>query len=484
MPQRTPSTFSKALRVILWFVIVPAIVIAVGAAGMVVLVKMRKTPKRTQPSAAIARVKALRIVPHPVRLSVTGYGTAASARRVELSAEVGGKVVWVSPLLRAGSRVSAEAELVRIDKTDYELARRRAYTDLQLARTSLERLRTEQANQKGLLDIARDELELSRRDLERLEGLHEQGTVSQQQVDVARQATLRYRTTIRNIENRLDLLPVQIREQQALIDRATVRLEEAQVNLDRTVIRAPFAATVLSETIGLGQNVQPRMAFATLIDPDAIEVPVELSLSDLGALPRGEGPRGVNIDGVDTRVSWTPGNRPPTVWAGEVVRIEPVDYRTRTIPLVVRVPEPSEPIEAGAGRRVLEENMFCEVELLGRRLPEAVTVPRSALKEDDILWVARPDRLIVRAFGARVLDVPMAPDERLPDGLMADGASVLAVTPRHRLTMRPVEVERLMDRRAVIGAGLRPGELVVTTPVPYPLEDMPLIVTDVTGRER
>jgi hypothetical protein len=90
------------------------------------------------------------------------------------------------------------------------------------------------------------------------------------------------------------------------------------------------------------------------------------------------------------------------------------------INVIIRVDKPY------ATRPPLAMGLFVAVEIEGRRLPKAAVLPRSALHEEDIVWVV-------------------------------DGES--------RLRFRKVDVARVQGDEVVVEAGLKDGERVVITPL-------------------
>ena len=57
-----------------------------------------------------------------IRIDVRTQGTVEPHREIDLSAQVGGRVITVSPALRAGGFFAAGELLLEIDRADYELA--------------------------------------------------------------------------------------------------------------------------------------------------------------------------------------------------------------------------------------------------------------------------------------------------------------------------------------------------------------------------
>ncbi len=218
-------------------------------------------------------------------------------------------------------------------------------------------------------------------------------------------------------------------------DRADLR--KAQLNLERTRLKAPFDGRVGKENVDVGQYVSIGQPLATLFSTEAAEIVVPLDDASLywfyvpGFTP-GAGP------GVPAKVSAHIAGRALT-WHGRVVRAEgKLDERTRMINVVIRVDQPY------ASMPPLAVGLFVTVQIQGRTLPNAAVIPRSALREDSRVWVVD-----------------------------ADG----------RLHFRQVKVARLGSRRAIVSAGIKDGELVVTSSLNVVTDGMKVRVVPAKGNK-
>jgi membrane fusion protein, multidrug efflux system len=191
-------------------------------------------------------------------------------------------------------------------------------------------------------------------------------------------------------------------------------LSEAQLRLDRTAIKAPFTGRILRVSGEIGEYVQPGRELAHFWDISALEVPVSLPANDLQQLlPR---------DASEELQQWLAGrlvitDRVPDwvprahvslefgeaimEWNGFVRALEGrIDPQTRTIPLVIEVPDPwpdNEPDQ----RIPLLPGMFCRVSIEGPVMPGIFVLPRSAVQIDGTVWVVEEARL--RRKSVRIL---------------------------------------------------------------------------------
>jgi membrane fusion protein, multidrug efflux system len=79
-------------------------------------------------------------------------------------------------------------------------------------------------------------------------------------------------------------------------------------------------------------------------------------------------------------------------WKARFSRMAETDPKTGAIGVVVAVDDPY--LKTQPGRRPpLQKNMYCEVELFGKPLPQSIVVPRSALHENSVYLVNSENRL-------------------------------------------------------------------------------------------
>ena len=283
--------------------------ILVGASGLAVfLVSQRPEPERRPPPSQTPFA-----VTAPVRagegaIPVFGAGTVRPRAEIDIAAEVSGKVVWVDPAFQSGGQLREGQVLFRLDDVDY--------------RSAVEKARANVALQRVEVLKAREEAQVARKQYEQFkERQAESGAASE--------------------ASPLALWQPQLEAAEAALARDAATLAETELNLARTAVKAPFAGVVRIESVDLGQFVAAGRGVARLYASDAVEVVVPLSDSDAALIPglwdlrAGDGNREVAV-----HVLADYGGR-RYGWNGYVDRVEGVlDEQTRTLDVIVRVPEP------------------------------------------------------------------------------------------------------------------------------------------------
>jgi RND family efflux transporter MFP subunit len=361
--------------------IVTLFFIGIGALVFVVLSATKPKLERTQPPVPKPMVNIARVKTRPQVVIIRGEGTVRPLREIQLVPQVNGKVVYVSRALVDGGEFQKGDVLLRIDPVDYQLA-------LTLAQARVK-------DSESKLKVAEEEAAVSREEWQLLYEADPQN--KQIPALVAKEP--------------------QLAAAKAKLAADHADLQKAKLNLERTEIKAPFDGRVAEENVDIGQYVSTGQPLATLFSTNQAEIVVPFENEDLywfhvpGFTPGNE--RG-SVVSVSTRIAGR-----ESFWPGRVVRAEgKLDERTRMINVVIRVDKPYEtkpPLAAG---------LFVTVEIKGRTLENALMLPRSALRENNIVWV---------------------------------------VDENGQLTFRKVSVARLTSDAVLVEGGLKDGEMVVVS---------------------
>ena len=228
--------------------------------------------------------------------------------------------------------------------------------------------------------------------------------------------------------NPLALWEPQLEAARASVARDSAVLANAELALARTKVRAPFRGVVQAESIDMGQFVVAGQSVGRLYATDAVEVVVPLSdanavlIPGLWELKAGDGDRQIRA-----RVIAEYGDG-SYAWEGYVDRAEAsLDEQTRTIDVIVRVPDPFT-----SGTRVeaagvdpgppLLVGKFVEAQIEGITPDRYFILRRSALRPGNEIWAVRDDtRLTI--VPVRVLQ--RSDDQVFVTGVLRDGQAVV-----------------------------------------------------------
>lgn len=338
-------------------ILLPVAVLALGAFTAHAIISTRRPPV-VEPHidlGPIVRTRALTTA--PMQLDVITHGVVEPLRKVELAAEVGGRIVATHDALRAGGTFTPEDVLVQIDDRDYRLA----VTQQQAAVARAElRLQQEQAEAKAALRAWRE-----------LNGNAPADPLVRREP--------------------------QIHEARLAVAAAEALLEGARRDLDRTRVRLPFAGRVQRVQADVGQTVQRGQPLATTFDTSAYEVRLPIPLADTAFLDlplRAATEHGPKVE-LTTRI----GGRACS-WTARIVRVEgEVDRRTRQLTAVARVRADDD-----STAPPLLVGMFVTARIRGRTVDDVIAVPPQSMHSDDHVWLVLPEPTDSEPQHARLVD--------------------------------------------------------------------------------
>ena len=296
-------------------------------------------------------VSVLRAQPSEISLAVNTQGTVEARRRINLVAEVAGKVSTVSERFEEGAFFDQGDVLLQLEQADYEFAIARAQSQVAAAEQRLaeERGRNRQAKREW----------------------RELGTVE---------------------ANALFLRQPQMKAAEAALKASVADLSAAQLALSRTEIRAPFSGRIESKRADLGQYIAPGAAVAEIYATDIVDVALPLNDSQLAALKL---PMNANVAlGIPVILSTAFGGR-EWQWQAQIRRVQAVvDRQSRTVNAIAEVLQPFE--SEISGRHHLTPGMFVRAEIPTTPIPNLVQLPASALRSDNTVLVVGTGEKLVR----------------------------------------------------------------------------------------
>ncbi|MCO4760381.1 MAG: efflux RND transporter periplasmic adaptor subunit [Myxococcales bacterium] len=343
-------------------ILLPLLIVAIGAGVAMRMVKTRPKAKRAKPRASAMLVDVITVKTGAHATAVSATGSVVAERTVLLHPQVAGVIRSEAIGFEVGRHFKKGELIVRIDDRDHRLnikQRRAAVTTAQFELTM----------ERGRAHVAKHEWKLLARS--------------------------NVKTT--SAGRALALRQPQKAAAQARIDQAKAALEQAKLNLSRTEVRAPFDCVVREKRASLGQMVSPNAPIARLVGTGRFFVQVSVPMSQLKA---------VSVPGYNARVGAAVRIRQRTgaddeaVRKGRVVRLlTDLDPNGRMARLLVAVDHPLEaPAKHPEGKAWLPLliGAYVGVEIEGRVLEGVISVPRLAVHEGGRVWVANKRKLDIR----------------------------------------------------------------------------------------
>ncbi|WP_299909845.1 efflux RND transporter periplasmic adaptor subunit [uncultured Paracoccus sp.] len=329
-------------------------------------------------------VRLIALEPATVAPVMSVYGRVDSRRRLELRAGASGRITYLDPDLHEGGQVEAGQLLLQTDPAQAQSVLDNLLAAQAEAEAALEDARRAVTIGTDDLAAARAQVELRQAAMERQRELAERrlGTSGEREAaelaaSAAAQAVLSRQSALADAESAVSLAEI-------ALQRSQIDLAEAQRELELTEVRASFAGRVTAVTAVEGGLVSQNEQLAQIIDPDALEVQIPLSLQQYSRLVAEE----ARLVGTPVRV----------VLDGSAGRITAPAHLDRSAASVA---------EGAAGRTVyarldqpdarLRPGDFVTVEIDEPPLSDAALIPASAVGGDGAVLVVGPDsRLIAR----------------------------------------------------------------------------------------
>ncbi|MCC5878920.1 MAG: efflux RND transporter periplasmic adaptor subunit [Idiomarina sp.] len=329
-------------------IFLPIIIIFVAILVAILLGMSRQAPERAGTERLAVLVEYTEVTPQSHRFVVDSQGAVRPKYDSSLVAEVSGQVVYVSDRFVPGGFFRSGEVMLRIDPSDYEVAREEAQANLARARAGV-------AEERALGRVAEAE----------------------------------WRSIEAGEIPSLGLREPQLASALAELQSSEARLAMAERNLERTNIRAPFDGVLHNRIVTLGQFVSTNTQVASLMSTNVAEVRLPLTDFDMAFIDL---PSGMLDDeaGPGVVLSASISGRPVT-WQGSIVRTEGVmDAGSQVTYAVVEVQDPYNR-EGPTHERVLNFGRFVEAQVDGISVDGLIELPRYAVNSRGFAWVITDD---------------------------------------------------------------------------------------------
>jgi RND family efflux transporter MFP subunit len=435
-PRREPPQPTHSLAVDAVRIAAPLAVLAIGVVAFFALRGLKEAPVKAEEPNAVPTVETVVVAPHEGGLDFAVDGVVVPFREIDLSAEVAGRVATKAEVCRAGHYVARGTPLIEIDDRDYQLEAERLERELSQAGVTLRELEVEVTNTQSLIKLAKEQLTLQRRELERQRQLAGQRIVTDADHDKAKRDELTAINSLVTLENELQLLHTRRSRLESARDLWQSQLEKAQLDLARTKVSAPIDGVIIREMVEQDSYVQKGTSLVKLEDTSAVEVKCNLRMEELYWLWAQESSSAEAAAKSPTRDYQIP-RAPVTVgyelagrryeWDGVLARFDGigVDERTRTVPCRVLVANPRQVRVTGGdkgaagpvGPPALVRGMYVTVSVHTQPKTRLLSIPQQAVQPGNTVWQAVDGKLAIHRI--RVADT--AEDRVLvyadPDGL-------------------------------------------------------------------
>jgi len=434
------------------FLILPLII---AIALVIILVKNKKGPvklpyvEKSKPVRVIT-IKSMDMIPR-----VLGYGKVKPAEVWQAVAQVSGKIVEISPDLKQGNLCETGTFLARIDPSEYELAVLKMEAAIEEVKARISELTVQEKNLRLSLSIEEKSLKLSKSGLVRQEKLYKKNTVSASKYENEARSYNSQLLKVQALKNSLNLIPSSRKQLMASLALNQANLKDAKLDLENTVITAPLNCRFTNISIEAAQYVQKGQILITADGTRVSEISAQIPLERVFSLISAGAPGNKSLSafdllkekdtlGLSAKVKINTGQF-NAEWEGRFARVDAaIDQKTRTAGIIIAVDKPYDKLIPGK-RPPLVRNMYCEVEISGKPVPDTIIIPRSAVNQGIVYLVNKENRLVRRNV---ITGIPQSGFHVIKEGLKAgDRVIISEIIPAiEGMLLEPVEDQEVADR--------------------------------------
>ena len=352
-------------------------------------------------AAAITTVEVVPIQRHDTGIDFAVDGEVIPFRRVDIIAEVQGRVAYKSERCRLGQYVQKDELLMQIDPVDYQLAVDQAEAAVNQAKVNVNENEVQKTNVDKELALSRERLEISRRDYERNQSLVGQRTISQAELENIQSTFLAAQENIQRLENQLRVLETQSERLDVALRREEIALESAKLERSRTEVRAPIAGVITEDSFENNSFIQRGAYVAKILDTSQLEIQCSLLMRQIQWIWR-QSPEATGYVFPPTPVTIiheTDGEH--WAWEGMLKTLDGgiMNPITRMVPCRVRVDNPQEGrwmqgLAAGAsGQPMLFAGMYVRIIIHSKPDIPLYRIPEQALLPGNRIWTVVDNKL-------------------------------------------------------------------------------------------
>ncbi len=393
-------------------------VLAGSVYGMNWLIATSPEKPKRPPFRTVYSIAAQTVVLSDHRPAIRVFGQATAERSVELKALVGGEIVAVNPSVRAGARIKKGDRLLEIDTFDYEVALSEANINLAQTKAAVAEIEARLVTEGDQLEIAREQLVLAEKDLERAKSLESSGSVTAKAVEDRMLIVIQRRQSVNQRENNILVAEAQKAQQIAALERLEWKVKQARRKLDDTVLRAPFDSIVRSTAAEVGKTVSTNEVLFSIYSADSLEARFTVTDAQFGRITADTEP----LIGRPVSAIWTTGGT-DHVFSGNVVRIGSDIVSDRGgIEVFAKLDTPQTGMKMRPGA-------FLEITVADRLYRNTALIPESAVYDSKTVYAVIDGKLEQRSVTILAYDgqnVIVSGDVRDGDVIMTTRLSEVA----------------------------------------------------------
>ena len=384
-------------KMILFRLILCFIILTVGISSFLIIGSIKPKPKEKNNENLIKTLITIPVKRVNIIENVVGYGTAKPLQQIEISSQINGEVVHVKPNLKSGVVIDKGVVLARIEKIDYEIALKKSIADIKSNKSKLAVQKQGIKDNKGILQILDNKLQLEKADFNRQKQLFQKKAVSAQIFEGAEQSLIEMTQIFLKMKRDISKAELELTSIEANIEKAEAEKMQAETNISRCEIKSPINGRLDNVVIENNEYLTKGQKLFDVADDSSLVIFVSLDTKDAASILTLV-PGKINDyrhwfrydKNTPVTIRWS--EEPEMcVWKGEILRVEKFDPETRTITVVVKAVEF---IGKSINRLPLVAGMYCQVDFMGKELKNIVKIPWSALQLDGQVYVVDEKNIV------------------------------------------------------------------------------------------
>ena len=317
------------------------LVLAVTFLLALLMIILKPKEQKKDLAKVVPTVEVVQVQPIDYVIPIQSEGVVFPKTKINIAAEVSGKITFISDNFTNGDRFSQGDVLLKIDPKDYELAITRAKANV--------------AAQRANLDLQQAKSDLAKSDWKKYGKKGE--------------------------PNALNLNLPQVASAKAALDGAKADLQLAQRNLEKTLITAPFDGVILAKMTDLGQFITLGTPLVSVASTEVAELRISLSDEQLhqSGLEKFDGAQNIKAKITSEEI-------PNVQWIGKISSIEAQrDAKTLFNYAVVEIDRPFSQQDVP-----LRFNTFVTARMNGETLPQVYLIERGNIMQNNKVRVLSP----------------------------------------------------------------------------------------------
>ena len=366
-------------------------------------------------------------------------GEAATYRIVTIGSEVAGRILKKSEKARSGTFVRKGELLFEIDSTNYQLEIDLLTAQLLQSEEELNAVAVDIENSAKMAELAEEDLELQRKQLERTKQLLARRTANDSDMEASMKLELVARNSLQTLRNEQSSLIQQQKTRAANKALVQSQLDRAKVDLERCKVVSTLDGRIIDDVVEEGDYIKAGDIMVHVSDSSRMEIKTKFRAEELAWVWQ---QHAVNAKaGVTPTATNDPIDLPnipcevgfefegvETIWDGFVSRIEGtgIDRDTRTFPCRILIPEPQKTrVNDSAGGRAaispptLLSGMFVTIRVPVESPLPLLKLPLEAVRPGGQVWLNRDGKL-------DVIEVSLAHVEGETALIRSDGSGIVA----------------------------------------------------------